>query len=227
MPYVVLRTHGGLGNQLFQILYGRLLSDELQIELREVHDLGYSHKFERAELPRLNRAPEKWQLIISSLRLPKILQRFFKRSELPLKLGKDLYLDGYFQTADQYTRFSNDAIRKNLKLIADEFGINPAHQDALLVHLRVGDFFKDRNLALSHIFQRLQDIPNNSFLMTNDEDLLINENLEILIKNKQLNLISTKDYTADKVLRTLCHFQNLNFKNRSRDARSEKNRPAV
>jgi hypothetical protein len=39
----ILRTHGGLGNQLFQVLYGRLFAEQFRLDLVEVHDISYNH----------------------------------------------------------------------------------------------------------------------------------------------------------------------------------------
>ena len=44
---LILRTHGGLGNQLFQVAYGRLYSKKFNLNLKEIHDSNYKHKFGR------------------------------------------------------------------------------------------------------------------------------------------------------------------------------------
>jgi hypothetical protein len=209
MGILVLRTHGGLGNQLFQVFYGRLISDLLQCELREVHDLRYAHKFERSEVPAISPPPPIYQSIVSSLRVPKILERVFGYQELPWKHGQDTYLDGYFQTEEVYRRFNESAIRKNLQKLAVELTINPATDDDLLIHLRVGDFFKKRDEARLHIFNRLCDIPIKSVLITNDEDLLKDDELSKLMLSKQARLISTKGFSAVNVLRTISKHRNI------------------
>jgi hypothetical protein len=209
MGTIVLRTHGGLGNQLFQVLYGRLLANELQCELREVHDLRYAHKFERSEVPKINPPPPIYQSTISSLRVPKILQRLFGVQESPWKHGQDTYLDGYFQTEEVYKRFDEIAIRRNLKELADELTINPADEDELLIHLRVGDFFKNRDQARIHMLNSLHDIPIKSVLVTNDEDLLKDDELSKLMILKQARLISTKGFSPKNVLQTLSKYRKM------------------
>ena len=203
MGAIVLRTHGGLGNQLFQVFYGRLLADELHSELREVHDLRYPHQFERSGVPAISPPPSIHQSLVSSLRVPKVLERLFGRQESPWKLGKNTYLDGYFQTEKIYKCFDESAIRRHLQALANELTINPAHDDDLLIHLRVGDFFKNRVEARLHVLSRLREIPNKSALVTNDEDLLKDEELSELMASKQARLISTKGLSAENVLRTL------------------------
>lgn len=135
--------------------------------------------------------------------MPKVLERLFGRQESPWKLGKDAYLDGYFQTAKLYSRFGESTIRRHLQVLADELAINPAQDDDLLIHLRVGDFFKNRDEARLHVLSRLREIPNKSALVTNDEDLLNDEELSELVAAKEARLISTKGLSAENVLRTL------------------------
>ena len=203
MCSIILRTHGGLGNQLFQIFYGRLISDEFKMDLREVHDLNYKHKFNRCEVPATSPAPSILQSAVSSLRVPKVFERLFRRQESPLKIGQNWYLDGYFQDKILYENFSPAAIHKNLQTIANELNILPADDDTLLVHLRVGDFFNNKNTACLHILERLLDIPNGSALMTNDEELLSDGDISKLIKAKKASLISTKKMSAENVLRAI------------------------
>ena len=70
---VVVRTHGGLGNQLFQLLYGRLLAERHRATLYELHDIRYEHAFARSRELAGRPAPPPPARPISSLRLPKIL----------------------------------------------------------------------------------------------------------------------------------------------------------
>ena len=46
MSLVVARTHGGLGNQLFQVLYSRLVAaGRMGSRLLIIHDRNYPHAF--------------------------------------------------------------------------------------------------------------------------------------------------------------------------------------
>ena len=101
--YVVLRTHGGLGNQLFQVLFGCLFADREGRTLLEVHDRRYRHAFVRSSALERGRSPSRWQLIMSAVRVPKLLQRVFGWREVPWRLGRTVYLDGYFQRANSYS----------------------------------------------------------------------------------------------------------------------------
>jgi hypothetical protein len=120
MLYVCLRTHGGLGNQLFQILFARLIAEKLNCQLREVHDNGYKHAFPRSTLLAISPPPNRLQSCVSSARLPKIAKRYLNRSEAPICLGRTIYLDSYFQDANTYRQFEDQMISRHLERLADE-----------------------------------------------------------------------------------------------------------
>lgn len=206
MSYIVLRTHGGLGNQLFQVLFARLLAEHDGLELREIHDLRYSHAFVRSSAVAAASAPHRWQRIVSAARVPKVLQRFFGRAEAPLRLGRSFYLDSYFQQATHYTAFSPQAIARQLQRLADELGLCPADLDACLVHLRVGDFFSDRAAAKTHVLKRLEAVPDGAHLMTNDEALLREPEVASAMATRNVILISTQGMAAECVLRAMARY---------------------
>lgn len=204
--YAVLRTHGGLGNQLFQVLFARLLAEHEGLELRETHDLRYRHAFARSGAVAAAGAPHRWQSMVSAARVPKLLQRFFGRAEGTWRLGRSVYLDSYFQQATAYTAFSPQAIARHLQRFADELGLRPADLDACLVHLRVGDFFSDRATAKAHVLERLQAVPDGARLMTNDEALLGEPELASAMAARNAALISTQGMAAEGVLRTMARY---------------------
>jgi hypothetical protein len=103
MPeFAVLRTHGGLGNQLFQILFARSFAEQHGFILREVHDQSYDHAFPRSTALKHAGAPSTWQRAISAIRVPKISSHKFGRTEKPWKLRHTAFLDGYFQSVESY-----------------------------------------------------------------------------------------------------------------------------
>ena len=204
--YVVLRTHGGLGNQLFQVLFARLLAEHEGLELREIHDLRYLHAFARSGAVAAAAAPNRWQRMVSAARVPKLLQRGFGRVEAPLRLGRSVYLDSYFQQATHYMAFSSHAIARHLQQLAHELGLRPADLDVCLVHLRVGDFFADRVAAKAHVLERLQAVPDGACLMTNDEALLGESEVALAMAARNVRLIGTQGMVAEDVLRTMARY---------------------
>lgn len=209
MSYAVLRTHGGLGNQLFQILYGRLFAEAQQCELREVHDHRYRHQFRRAPVPAISTPPSFWQRAVSATRFPKILQRTQGRAEAPWRFLGVWFLDGYFQHEEQFRAFRDESISRQLELLALELGIEPAYEDARLIHLRVGDFFGDQGAARRHVIDRLGSIPDGAHVMTNDEALLADPEISELMNARQAYLVSTRDSSAEDVLRILARYRQI------------------
>lgn len=206
----ILRIHGGLGNQLFQVLYGRLFAEKHAQELCEVHETRYAHVFPRsAALRRPAKAPAPHERCLSALRLPKVLQRLAGRPEGVLWMLGSAYLDGYFQEAHAYAPFKPEAIRRHLQTLRCELSIRPAHIDQCLVHLRVGDFFASRQDAREHIVQRLKNVATNSSIMTNDEALLAEPTIAEMLADKGCRLVSTAGFAAEDVLRSMAAYGRL------------------
>ncbi len=209
LRYVILRTHGGLGNQLFQVLVGRLLAESRRIQLREVHDLRYAHAFPRCQELKFGDSPSKLQTFISAARIPKILQRIAGRDESPWKFGESIYLDGYFQDKSSFIEFKPSAIARHLQDFRNELSIKQAKIDARLVHLRVGDFFDNEDTAVEHVLARLEDARAGFHVMTNNEKLLQHFKIQELIRAKEAHLVTTKNMSAVDVLRTMSHYRHI------------------
>lgn len=210
MRYVILRTHGGLGNQLFQILFGRLLAENDGLTLREVHDFRYRHAFPRSE--ELLRAddPDHWQRLVSAMRLPKLLQRLTGRPVGSVRIGGTVYLDAYFQSGQDYRAFPPELVARHLERLAIELNIGPADLNADLIHLRLGDFFADRNQALLHVKMRLAKVLEGSSIITNDESLLQEPEVAAIMMSRALKLVSTKAMLAEDVLRVMARYRSVN-----------------
>lgn len=208
--YVILRTHGGLGNQIFQILYGRLYAKKYGLCLREVHDIRYPHAFPRSAAIERCDGPSMIQSSFSLLRLPKVIQRLFKCSELPVRLLNSVYLDGYYQKKENYVGFEKLEVKRELARLATELGIEGATIDSILIHLRVGDFFEDKTAAKKHVLERIDGMPDGAYIMTNDEQLLEEPEVSRAMAMRNAILVSTKDQAAEDVLRTMSKFRTIN-----------------
>lgn len=207
---VILRTHGGLGNQLFQVLYGRLYADKFGMELREVHDVRYKHAFPRSAGIAQSQAPHvKRERALSALRLPKLRQRLTGGLERPISILGTVYLDSYFQTAENYRQFDLGAISGCLRQLAIELGIPRAARKTTLLHLRLGDFFPTKDLARSHAKERLSKAQPNSWIITNDEDLLGENDLSEMMSSKNCRLLSTRGLNAEQVLHEMAAFRRI------------------
>jgi len=210
MKRSILRTHGGLGNQLFQILYGRLFSQSGNLKLNEIHDSNYQHSFQRSNWLTLSGEPPQLQRFISFCRLPKIIQRIFKTEEKPISIMNDIYLDGYFQKVEYYKCFNPELIKKNLITLKKELRIPVGEKNGkFLVHLRLGDFFKSQNQAEDHARERLMKVPVYANVITNDELLLKRPMLVEIIKDRKIELLESNMLCAEEVLIKMANFSRI------------------
>lgn len=207
MHYLVLRTHGGLGNQIFQVFYGRLFAEQAGLSLREVHDSRYRHAFMRTEALAMAPEPGRWQLLVSFMRLPKIFQRVTGSLSGEVRIGETIYLDAYFQSTQVFEDFPPSMLARHLARLANELRIVSADLDSNLVHLRLGDFFTNRTQACQHLIDRLARVNEGSAVITNDESLLQEPDVVALMKSRALKLISTKDMSAEDVLRIMSRYK--------------------
>jgi hypothetical protein len=213
---VVLRTQGGLGNQLFQLLYARLLAQKLGVALHEVHETQHREEHPRYSPPAAHPPPSGMQLRISSWRVPRLVRVVLGRGfERPLRLGKDWYLDGHFQMGKQYMPFDEQAKRQQLLQLATELDIAPASLDQCLVVMQPGDFFGNIQAARLHALTRLSACPEGASLMTSGEELLQDQRLCELMTARRGQLISTQDLSPVEVLRTMSRYKHLDTENGS------------
>lgn len=202
---VVVRTHGGLGNQLFQLLYARLYARANRADLFEVHDLRYAHAFARSGELASAPEPSGAARLISGLRLPKLATR----AKLPrdqVTILSTTYIDGYFQQTADYSSFHDPLLRQELLRLRTELKVSPAPADGIGVHLRLGDFFTSEAAVAAHLADRLADIPNGAAIVTNEEDRLASPEVERILSARHAHLVTTRTMSAEEVLRTLASF---------------------
>ena len=206
----IVRVHGGLGNQIFQVFYARLYAEKYGLTLKEVYDGSYYHGFQRS--PTLSAAPKptKLEKFICDLRIPKLLKKAHLASERPYRFFGSAYLDAYFQTVTSYAEFGDAEIQDNLRSLASELGIRPASNDQVLLHIRLGDFFKTQESARDHAVSRVRSADKNSAIMTNDESVFEDPVLLSLLAEKNCKIISTKSLEAADVLRLMGTFRRIN-----------------
>jgi len=203
---VVVRTHGGLGNQLFQLFYARLYARDRNQPLQECHDLRYRHAFPRSE--ELDRAIEPGPATqrISALRLPKIMTRLKLGGEA-LSLFGTTFLDGYFQQPADYVEFDDLALRRELTRLQIELGVAHAPDRGVGMHLRLGDFFSTDAAVVDHIESRLRRVSAGVGIITNEEQRLGAPAVASTLAAARAYIVPTGDMTAEGVLRTLASFR--------------------
>lgn len=203
---VVVRTHGGLGNQLFQLFYARLYARDRRAPLRECHDIRYRHAFPRSG--ELDHAIEPGPAteLISAFRIPKIMTRL-KLGAGSLNLLGTTFLDGYFQQPADYASFHDTALRRELIRLRTELGVAAVPDRDVGMHLRLGDFFSTDAALLDHLENRLRRLRAGVAIITNEEERLSTPAVASKLAAAGAYIVPTGDMTAEQVLRTLASFR--------------------
>lgn len=201
------RTCGGLGNQIFQILFGRLLSIQTHSELNVSHSMRYKHRFELSEYFNVDcHSLSFLDKLILRFRLPTLLYRSGINKKGYFKFLSNFYLDSYFQDVEQFQRFSVQQIKSEISKIREELDLLPQEREPLLVHFRLGDFFQTTEQKIENVKYRLKKTPNAAKFITNDEEIFNNKELKKLLLKKNLVLQSTMGWSSQKVLKFMCKF---------------------
>lgn len=208
MKRVVVRTHGGLGNQIFQLFYARLFAQRAHASLLETHELRYAHRFARSNELEQASAPPTRARAVSALRLPKILTRVRLQKDAITIFGFT-YLDGYFQRVADYDEFDDASLRRELLRLRGEFGLSEIPTREVGMHLRLADFFKSDADVVQHLNERLRRLGPNTEIVTNEEFRLHAPSVAEALAAKRASIVPTTDMTPEQVLRTLASFRHV------------------
>lgn len=211
---ILFRSCGGLGNQIFQLFFTRLLAEKLNTtNIVHYHESNYA-RIAYWEYP-LNETmvgPSTFELIIIKLRIPQFLYKFKLTNKEYVKFGNTIIIDGYFQNLEYYKYFSTEDLicqldRLRNELVPDFF---KNVQSTKLVHFRLGDFFKTEYDQLEFICKYLEKIDEGTTLISNRDDLFLQD---IYIKNKlkkcKLNYIETDSYNSIDLFGLFAQFKSI------------------
>jgi len=205
---VVVRTHGGLGNQLFQIFYARLCADKEPLVV--IHDDNYPHAFALSAAFGGYRDPTLIQRSISACRVPKILDRSHLSRDGMFKVGRTSFLDGYFQDARFYAGFEHGRLTKALERLRAEFDIRPDETSGEeLHHIRLGDFFRSEDAQTAYLAERLKELPPGAFIITNREDLVSIATQSERFAPMKLKLVPSAQASPEATLRLMSSYQTI------------------
>jgi hypothetical protein len=170
---IVSQINGGVGNQMFQYAAGKTLAclnnTILKLDVSEfdehklrsfdlfsfeaniisatksdINDLLPSTNFEKAS-----------QYFLPLKKRTYYREKAFSFDDKVLRLGKNVFLKGYFQS-EKYFLPAKNIIRKDFTLKTDiinhlkEFGFQLRNQTSVSIHVRRGDFSKDPEIAEYH-----------------------------------------------------------------------------
>lgn len=205
---VVVRTHGGLGNQIFQILYARLLGQGREPDL--IHDINYPHAFGLNTAFAGHSHPGFVGRIVSASRIPKILERAHMSSRGVVTIGNVAFVDGYFQATHFYERFSSAAISSNIHRLRSELQVSAKTiHGSELHHIRLGDFFTDEQSQRDYLSDRLGELPDKSFIITNREDLVKEAIVSPSFRARDLSIVSSATASPDQTLRLMSEYETI------------------
>jgi hypothetical protein len=202
MKRIIIRTHGGLGNQIFQVFYALV---NYQNNLILLHDDRYPHGFKLSKSLSKNFTTnsKSYEYFFSHSRLLKLIEKFSSKQPI-LEIGNTIYLDGYFQKTKLYESIPIDILSFGIENLRHIFAINKNPKRNSLCHIRLYDFFNTDHERLNAAQRRLTNLNDGTDFITTD-DVLISEDpscQKIIIK-KNLNHITTSNYSAEDLLRLM------------------------
>lgn len=205
---VVVRTHGGLGNQIFQLLYARLLAGRREPAV--VHDTHYPHAFGLSTAFAGHARPGPLAWLVSRTRLPKVLERTGLSARGTIRLGGVIFADAYFQGTHFYAPFDRRAIDREIDRLRRELQIDP---DMIagdeLHHIRLGDFFDDEQSQRDYLTGRLRELPVGAFIITNREDLVGEAIGQPALVDRRLSIVPSSMASAEETLRLMSGYRTI------------------
>jgi len=143
---LLVRTKGGLGNQLFQ--YAKALSLRSISGTKVYLDIGwFSQRHSHDTSRQLCLRPELISLPV--VRMPQILWRFTKMGPLPT-LGGSRLLDGYWQcnsTVESVRQCLENVLDSHIQTLRNR---NTLARPYVAVHIRLGDYLHKKSTSEHH-----------------------------------------------------------------------------
>ena len=169
---IITRLNGGLGNQLFQYAFGRALSIRhgapLRLDIRDYREnpqhglliqnfnidgefLPTNHSIAAPDITRRTKW-QRWLWNMNPSHARWVREKPFGFQPQWLKLGKSVYLDGYWQSESFFRDFSK-TLRNELTLKAppslatQEIAAQMRQTRSVAMHIRRGDYVTDPKVA--------------------------------------------------------------------------------
>ena len=214
----IVRSHGGLGNQIFQLFYAILLKNRAgHARLVAVHDSSYKHRFEMDKNLEIAYC-SKLGLIatfLSAVRIPKILSRLVGREIGNFGLLNYRFLDGYFQKVSYYKSFDDSEISVALRELKGHLvpKANECDGTAVLYHFRLLDFFKSEAEELAYVTNQFSDLPSRSNIISNNDKLFCRPEIQKYLIQNNIKYIESDGLSAIEVLSLMMKYGVINSNN--------------
>lgn len=211
--YIVYCSHGGLGNQLFQLLYARLYANKYNInKIYFYHNKNYKRiaDYELTFLKDIKPALFIDRFLLK-IRIPKILERINISKSGKIVFFNRHILDNYFQEKLFYSEFDKREIIRQITILKNEFfsifneNDYQYYNKLNLYHFRLGDFFSSEFDQINFIKNNLKNIPENTVVISNRDDLFyIN-----YFHQKNITYLNTSSFSSIQMLFLFTQFQNI------------------
>ena len=211
--YIVYCSHGGLGNQLFQVLYARLYAYKYNIDkIYFSHNKNYKRvaDYELEFLKDIK--PAKFiDRFLLKFRIPKILERINLSKSGKIVLINKHILDNYFQEKSFYLEFDKNEIIRQISILKTEFFSSfneneyKNYNKLNLYHFRLGDFFLSESDQINFINNNIEKIPDNTVVISNRDDLF---STNYFHKNNIIYL-QTSVFSSMQMLLLFSQFKNI------------------
>jgi len=211
--------HGGLGNQLFQYFFASTKTSQSRSNaMRLVTDfLGRYSSPRNIELLPLIESRLSDRLSLSNadallrMRIPKLLKRITGREFVVSIPGYGLIVDGYFQELRNYKNCPGDVLAAELALwrstLTQRLSLSLPGKGQI-THIRLGDFFNDREAARSFAARQLSAISGPTDLVTDQEDVLADELAKLDLAHP-VRLLPSADMSAWDLMALMCRYETI------------------
>lgn len=216
---VTVVLHGGLGNQLFQYFFARIrISRSHSNTIRLVTDLLVRYNSPRniELLPLIESCPSDGLSLSNAdtllrMRIPKIVKRIIGWELVVPIPGYGLIVDGYFQELKYFNNCPVGVLSSELNLwrrtLTELLTLNTPAKGRI-THIRLGDFFCDREVARSFAAQQLSAISGPTDLVTDQEDVIADE-LAKMDLTHPVRLLPSADLSAWELMALMCRYESI------------------
>jgi len=212
---ILFRSCGGLGNQIFQLYFTRLLASKLSIaEIVHYHEANYS-RIAHWEYPIAEEfsQPNFFEKLLLKLRLPQIIFRLGLSANEYLKLGNYVIIDGYFQSLDDYQKFDRSSVVIQLKCLQKDLlpsNYKYTNREKTILHFRLGDFFKDTQQQIQFIETVIYQLEPGTDVISNRDDLFLEHPKYIqILHSRYSSYVHTEELSSLELFKLFSNYNKI------------------
>ncbi len=231
---IIIKLKGGLGNQLFQYGFGRLISnkrkEQFKLDISSLGSLKDTHrtfaldKFNiKAEIATHADLKKYQPLPITRLIKQKIFRQFNIGYIPSLLTSQQIYFEGYFQSYKYFDPIKNELVNEiSLKDKFHEYYQNISNQlqniNSVAIHIRRGDFAENKKIKsihqtinLNYYHQALElinsKVTNSIIFVFSDDIAWVKKNLSTKGQTIYVSPEKNSEATQELILMSQCQHQ--------------------